>query len=336
MQDTAYKGLNTSVSVYETKFLARSDYDAMLRADSLNNVLNIIKKTDYYIPDDIIGTKKFDGFLMQNIKEIYNDMYAQTPEKRIIDLNVLIYEYHNLKVLFKEWYSEKDFTNMYIKIGRHSIEELRKQVRAEDDSQSIHQIMRDAIRDVKAYFEEYHNYNGISVILDTAYLAHIRAISDEIADSKVSKYVDMKIDFKNLLVMARGINQDRSRGTLNALLSEQGTIESQTLLDLGRNKDMSRIIELYAMLPYGDKLKNNLSDNKNGKINVTELESVINDIEAEEMREARLQAFGPMPIIAYLFFKENEIINLRLLLVGKNNNLNQEDIEERMRPIYGS
>lgn len=336
MQDTAYKGLNTSVSVYQTHFLARSDYDAMLRTNSLSEVLNVIKKTDYHIPENVEYSKDFDGFLMLNLQDVYNKMYEQTPENRVIDLSALRYEYHNLKVLFKEWYTESDFSKMYINIGRHGIEELRKQVRAEDDSNSIHPIMRKAISDVKIYFDEYHNYDGISIILDSAYLTHLRAIANEINDKKLSQYVDMKIDFSNLLIMARGINQNRSRGTLKAILSDYGTIETEVLLDLGRNKDMARIIELYTFLPFGDNLKNALSEKSDGKINVTDLEHKVNEIEAEEMRELALIAFGPMPILSYLYFKENEISNLRLLLVGKANDLSDVKIEERMRPIYGS
>lgn len=336
MQDTAYKGLNTSVSVYQTHFLAQSDYDAMLRTNSLNEVLNVIKKTDYHIPEDIEQTKNFDGFLMQNLQEVYNEMYAQTPDVRVIDLYALRYEYHNLKVLFKEWYTEKDFSRMYINIGRHSVEELRKQVRAEDDSQSIHPIMRNGISRVKSYFEEYHNYDGISIILDDTYLNHLRAIADEIGDKRVARFVDMTIDIENLLVMARGINQGRSRGTLKAILSEYGSFEAEVLLDLGRNKDMARIVELFTLLPYGGNLKNALSENRDGKINVTELERKINEIEADEMRQLSLIAFGPLPILAYLYFKENEVSNLRLLMVGKDNDLAENKIQERMRPIYGS
>ena len=54
------------------------------------------------------------------------------------------------------------------------------------------------------------------------------------------------------------------------------------------------------------------------------------------IKDAKLEVFGPLPIIAYLYAKENEVKNLRLILVGKENNLPISAIRERMRMNYGS
>jgi V/A-type H+-transporting ATPase subunit C len=54
-----------------------------------------------------------------------------------------------------------------------------------------------------------------------------------------------------------------------------------------------------------------------------------------KMKDAKLEVFGPMPILAYIYAKENEVKNLRLILVGKENNLPIKEIRERMRIIYG-
>ena len=42
-----------------------------------------------------------------------------------------------------------------------------------------------------------------------------------------------------------------------------------------------------------------------------------------------------MPVLTYLYFLENETDNIRLLLIGKENNLDAQLIKERMRPIHG-
>ena len=54
------------------------------------------------------------------------------------------------------------------------------------------------------------------------------------------------------------------------------------------------------------------------------------------MDESKYQAFGPMPVVAYIFAIEKEITNLRLILVGKDNQIEEDTLRERMRPIYGS
>ena len=65
------------------------------------------------------------------------------------------------------------------------------------------------------------------------------------------------------------------------------------------------------------------------------VDATISEIEADLMKQANLQAFGPMPSLAYLYFKENEVSNIRLILTAKDYGLEKDQIEERMRPIYG-
>jgi V/A-type H+-transporting ATPase subunit C len=43
---------------------------------------------------------------------------------------------------------------------------------------------------------------------------------------------------------------------------------------------------------------------------------------------------GIEPVIAYLFFKDTEIKNARLILTGKANKISQETIKERLRLGY--
>ncbi|AMB99239.1 hypothetical protein AWM75_04105 [Aerococcus urinaehominis] len=337
MSDTAYAGLNTTVRVYETKLLTQADYDTMLRAQDLENVLAVVAKTEYQIPDDILTSKAFDQFLMKNLSQAYADLYQQTPDKRVIDIYALRYMYHNLKVLFKEHYTEKDFSSMYLPIGSLSIDELRQAVSTGDSQLGLDPAMQAAISQVRTYVDEYQDYNGISVILDQAYLHHIYELAQEVGHPDLDRYVAMTIDTENLLMMARGLNQDQPRSFMYASLNGQGSFELDDLVDMYNIGDINRIISQFGLLNYGGPL-NDLGNHimVDDKINVVGLEEVVNEIRAEEMRLASLTAFGPMPVIAYLYFKENEIDNIRLILVGTDNGLDQEIIEERMRPIYGA
>ena len=43
-----------------------------------------------------------------------------------------------------------------------------------------------------------------------------------------------------------------------------------------------------------------------------------------------------MPLLGYVYAKETEVTNLRLLLVGKDNAINEDILRERVRQVYGS
>lgn len=52
------------------------------------------------------------------------------------------------------------------------------------------------------------------------------------------------------------------------------------------------------------------------------------------MRDAKIIPFGVEPVIAYIYAKETEIKIIRIIMVGKLNNIAAEVIRERLRDIY--
>ena len=52
------------------------------------------------------------------------------------------------------------------------------------------------------------------------------------------------------------------------------------------------------------------------------------------VKKAGLISFGPEPLVAYLWAKENEIKLIRIVMVGKINGLPADEIKERLRDVY--
>ncbi|OYQ65675.1 V-type ATPase subunit [Aerococcus sp. 1KP-2016] len=332
MPNATYAQLDTSIRVKESSLLAKEDYDALLRASSLEDVFAALRKTNYHVPEDIIQTHDFDGFLTRDLRDTYADLYEQTPVNAVVDIFALRYSYHNLKVLFKEWYTDRDLSSMYIPIGRFSIEALRTLMKTGDGNQ-FPDIMKAGVLKARSYYDETEDLDSLSIMLDQAYLSHLRAIADHIQDLEAMKVIMMIIDLENLSTVVRAMKQGRSREFLAAVLSNDGTFEKAELIELAGTKDYNRVVEKFASLPYAGNLYEKI-DAKD-PIDVVKLEKRIKQIEADEMRQAAWVPFGPMPVIAYMHFKENEVANLRLILNAKEYDLDQSVVEERMQPIYG-
>ncbi|KAF3301166.1 MULTISPECIES: V-type ATPase subunit [Lactobacillales] len=332
MPNATYAQLDTTIRVKESSLLAKEDYDALLRANSLEDVFAALRKTNYHIPENIGETHDFEGFLIRDLREMYAGLYEETPVDEVVDVFALRYSYHNLKVLFKEWYTERDFSHMYINIGRFSIEALRTLMQTGEGNQ-FPEVMKEGVQHARDYYEEYHDLDGISILLDHSYLGHLRDIADKSDDQDMAKTLLMMIDLENLSMVVRGMKQGRSRGFLEAVLSDDGTFEEVELVDLATSKDYNRVLDKFASLPFAGKINDRIS--ANDPIDVVKLDKKIKTIEAEEIRQAAWVPFGPMPVLAYIYFKENEVANLRLILNAKEYDLDQKSVEERMRPIYG-
>ena len=64
------------------------------------------------------------------------------------------------------------------------------------------------------------------------------------------------------------------------------------------------------------------------------LEKLIDNYIMNMMRDAKIIPFGVEPVIAYIYAKETEIKIIRIIMVGKLNNIAVEVIRERLRDIY--
>lgn len=74
---------------------------------------------------------------------------------------------------------------------------------------------------------------------------------------------------------------------------------------------------------------------RSGKLTNLELEYLADLVQFKLLEQGRFETSGPLLLVRYLFGKELEVKNLRLILTGLTNQLPVEIIKERMRPIYG-
>ena len=79
--------------------------------------------------------------------------------------------------------------------------------------------------------------------------------------------------------------------------------------------------------------KNGVEDyTKSGSAGV--LEKLVDNYIMNMMKEAKMIPFGGEPLLAYIYAKETEIKVVRIIMVGKLNNIAEEVIRERLRDIY--
>lgn len=334
MRDTDYKGINTLIRTYELRLLKQEDFERLIKADSLKAALDFLKSTDYELnTEEVLHDKNFNEFLMTHLSEIYNELYAVAPQPELVDLFSLRYSYHNLKVMLKERFLEQDHSDLLISIGRLSLESLRNLVETQESSVA-HPIMVEAVKSVVEEFEESHRIEAVTVYMDTYYLRHLRAISNDLNNDTITKITDLIIDMYNLSTVVRSRKQDKPRSHLYALLSSAGSISKQEMIDESINGPVAVIRKLYGGQTYSTELEKVITDNNT--VQTLLLDKLQDDLIYEVVSSGLYEAFGPMPLLGYLYAKETEVTNLRLLLVGKDNAISADILRERVRQVYGS
>ncbi|MCR8969732.1 V-type ATPase subunit [Facklamia sp. 7083-14-GEN3] len=335
MKELEYAGLNTTLRLYEAQLLSQSDYDTLLQMDRSDDVLDYLGKTAYSIPEEVRLNRSFEPIIQQRLVHVYEELLEASPDRRIIEIFSLRYTYHNLKLLIKEKYLDEDLSHLYIPIGSFSKEQLAQVVSTKGQNEDLHPVLEEAVYDAITAVEDTGDTHSIDVILDTAYLRHIRSHADAMQHEELSRFVKMKIDFQNLLTFVRAFKQGQSTSFIFTSLSSQGAVSRDDIIENWREKDLNGLVETYQTAEYMINLDPVWSQLNDEKVNPTELNALIQGEFSRILRSFSFDAFGPMPVLTYLYFLENEGDNVRLVLTGKENNLDNQLIKERMRPIHG-
>ncbi|HAJ70108.1 MAG: V-type ATP synthase subunit C [Alkalibacterium sp.] len=332
MEDIAYSSSNVLIRVYENNLLTRAHFERMLTADSFEEAVNVLRETPYRNDvDRIKEDKNYDSMFMNELHETYDEMFDIVPNKELIELFGLRYAYHNLKVLFKEEITDQELDHLFIPIGRYPIAELRQAVRS-GQSEVLPGAYMDSINEVKSDYDEYQNVQAVDIILDRRYFTHSRELAKETGEPGVLELIERYIDYNNLSTLVRGMKQNRTRNFMLTVLSSSGSIPKEDLLDLMKN-DLSAVAQYYRKTNYR-KIVDNAIDSETEELSTVNVDYETDNAYMEKMHEAKLESFGPMPVIAYLYAKETEVTNLRLILSGKENGLTADEIRERMRLNY--
>ncbi len=332
MKDTAYGSSNVLIRVYENNLLNRGHYDRMLAADSFEDAVNVLRETPYRNDvDRIKEDKNYDTMLMNELHQTFDELFNISPNKALIELFGLRYAYHNLKVLFKEEFTDQDMDHLFIPIGRYDIADLRQAVRT-GASDVLSEPYLDSIHEVQEDYDQYHNPQAVDIILDRRFFTHMRILADETGEQGIPEMVETFIDYQNLSTLTRAMRQNRTRNFLKTILSSSGSIPKEELVEIA-NKDMSTAANILGNTKYKSIIEASI-DPETNELSPVRLDFATDNAYMEMMRNAKLAAFGPLPIVAFIYAKETEVKNLRLILSGKENGVSADGIRERMRLNY--
>ena len=110
---------------------------------------------------------------------------------------------------------------------------------------------------------------------------------------------------------------------------EPGVIDSKQWID-NYHLPETNIAIILKNSPYENLLRGKEEIFKN----LPFLESEIDDFLLDKIKKAKAIPLGIEPLVGYLLAKEREVMNLRLILSGKENKLPVETVRRRLRDVY--
>lgn len=324
-----YHMVNPIIRIKENELLTKETFDQLIQAPSFEKVAEILNRTVYskYLFDNF--EHHFERSLNEELVAMYEELIPIVPNKDLIWLYTMRYTIHNLKVLTKADKMQENYDYLFIPDGFYTIDDLKVAIET-GESALLPEAILQSIQEVREYFEESRILQGIDVIYDRFYLREQRRIAESLKDPAILETIISSIDLKNIITVARCIMQKRSKGFMSTVVSEAGSFDKETLLDFAE-RSMADFIRFILESDYRELIEPVVTKDT---IDFLRLDVRIDDDLTNRLQIAQTQAFGPLPLLAFLNAKDIEAMNLRLIIVGKRSGFTKEAMNERMRMSY--
>jgi V/A-type H+-transporting ATPase subunit C len=318
--------------VFETRLLDKAKFDRMIDSSSPEEALRILQETEYSVAlGNIKRVADYDLILSAELKRVYKLIYSISPISEIVDIMTLKYDYHNIKSLIKGKLLQKDFSYLLIDIGNL---DLSKAIYALENEtyRELRSAMAIAIEATFAAFNASKDPQVIDIVLDRYMYREMLQIASQLDNSFITNYVKSGIDLTNIRTILRAKKQNKNREFFNNVIIDGGYIDKDRLSTLFTDS-VDNIPGKLSHTNYFEVLKIGIEAySRAGEVNT--LEKLSDNYLMKLIKEGKFVSFGPEPIISYLVAKETEIKVIRIIMVGKLNNVSPQLIRERLRDIY--
>lgn len=318
--------------VMEKRLLDKNKVERLLDSNGAEEVLRILQETSYGEGiNNIESAYEYEKVLKEELINLYDSLYKISPVKDVIDIMSMRYDYHNIKVLLKAKALGKDLSNILIPIGTIPVDTLKNSILT-GELKPLGKYIADAIKDIEAKFEESKDPQVIDVLLDKYMFNNMLARAKELNIDYITRYVQESIDITNIKTMLRVKKQNKDGRFLEAVLIPNGTI-NETIYIEGLNDSLEGFIAKISRTEYS-KVLSSILEEYTASGNISSLDALYDNYIMNHAKDAKKVNFGPEPIIAYIIAKETEIKIIRIIMVGKINNVSTEIIRERLRDLY--
>lgn len=331
MTDTNYAYAVGRVRVLETRLLDKSKLERMIEADSAEEALKVLAETEYAgAVSEMASVHDFEQMLHAEMSRTISVLHRSSPQPDLIKMMALRYDVHNLKVLFKAKFMNAK-TEMLLLPGNIALEKLRRMV-DEEVFRDLPGALRGAAKQVVDEFSASQDPQVIDLILDRSLYEMLLGYAREARSAFMEGFIVRLIDLSNLKTFIRVKRMKKDRKFLKQVLLPGGALTEDRLVALLEEplESLSTHLQTSNYLTVADEGVRDWIE----RGTAVRLEKLSDDYITEHMRRHKGNPFGLEPLIGYLWGKEIEIKNIRLILVGKINRLPTGAIRERIRDVY--
>lgn len=327
LKDTDYLFISTYLHSRERDLLTGARMERMIEAPTAAEAAKVLQEIGYGEMSSV-NDRELGAVLAQEQEKLFQDLYRFVPDKAVVDVFKVKYDYHNLKTLLKARAMKLDGGRLLLDAGRVAAADLQRAV-TEGDYGSLPPMLRQAAEEASEVLSSTGDPQLSDFLLDRAYYAEMLSAARETGSDFLVRYVQATIDAANLRSAVRTLRMKKGGDLLRKVLVEGGTIRPDTIQTAalsGNLEDLYKTGELRTAAELGTAAAQGGS--------LTAFEKACDDAVTSVAAKAKSVPFGVEAVISYLAAKEIEFTAVRIIMSSRMAGIGGDTIRQRLREAY--
>ena len=312
----------SKIKVKENRLLTKANLEQLASEKNIERIVSVLREKEYDF--DIVQRYEDYEIVLKNAEEeLYKLIKGIMDESDFVEIFLSQNDYFNIKLILKSKIQGKEYKNNLMDSGAISKDEIST-IMENEEYDRLDKNMKEAIKQAIELYEKTKMPFVIDSILDKACFTKMEKLAKKINNEFIIKYIEKLIDITNIKTFFRIRKIYKQPSIFEISYIAGGKINLNTFMENLNEDDQSL---KYKFIGFSDTIEQALYHYEN-------LDKFCDNYIMNYMKEAKLKALTIEPIVAYLYAKQTEFKNIRIIFTGKLNNISDEKIKERLRESY--
>lgn len=352
---SAFAYANARVRAWKSYLFDATFFEKLLAAKNYSDVSEMLSQTPYQedIEKGVVKYKGVSGIeeglrlnLTRNLQKLLKIVSDDVEAQQLVELILTRWDVYNLKTILRGFHanaSEEEIFERLIPVGTLDEAALQTLVKQPAMKAAISQLIvfspqyaGPLISGFRVY-KENKNLGDLELKLDKFYFSYVLEKTSSTADNPliINQLMRREIDFVNMMTLLRLSREPLPEDiNITTYFIEGGKeLSISKLTELAKIKDIKKTIEALAETSYRDGLNRGLQKYMMNS-SMASIERALEDYNTRKIISLFIgDPLSVSLIAAYVWAKINEIINIRIILRGKEVQMPPQEIREAL--IFG-
>lgn len=328
IDDLDYLFATARTHAMEKDLLNGERLQRMCEAKNLDDVAKILTECGW--EDVNLDTPaNVEQTLSNEQKRAFQTALGIAPDKDLVTIFMLRYDYHNLKTIIKGEAIDKPYEDLLMDCGRMPVATLLGMFR-ENRFVGLNPVMSRSIDEAREVLNRTGDPQYADITLDRGCLDEMSNYARFSGSDFLKGYVSLLIDSINLRIAVRLKRVGRPYDFLKQAFIKGGFVEQSRLL-------VELSPDLLTNIFTGTELKDAATVGGaviRGESNLADLDIACENTIMEYLQTAKYIGLGEQPLIGFVAAKETEVSMVRIIISGKQVGMSGEKLMEKLRMTY--